>query len=92
MAASGIRAHQIRVLAGVADHLASAVEAVSLGECQWVASEIVEILGAVEDLRHLLETGREVPPRVWAYGSLRVFAGPREWRHSQEWCPRSRLR
>ena len=61
MAASGIRAHQIRMLAGVADHLASAVEAVSLGECQWVASEIVEVLGAVEDLRHLLETGREVP-------------------------------
>ena len=61
MADSGIRAHQIRVLAGVAAHLASAVEAVSLGECQWVASEIVEVLGAVEDLIHLLETGREVP-------------------------------
>jgi len=26
-----------------------------------VASEIVEVLGAVEDLIHLLETGREVP-------------------------------
>jgi hypothetical protein len=61
MADSGIRAHQIRVLAGVAGHLASAVEAVSLGECQWAASEIVEVLGAVEDLIHLLETGMEVP-------------------------------
>ena len=61
MADSGIRAHQIRVLAGVAGHLASAVEAVSLGECQWVASEIVEVLGAVEDLINLLETGMEVP-------------------------------
>ena len=61
MVASGIRAHQIRVLAGAAGHLASAVEAASLGECQWVASEIVEVLGAVEDLIHLLETGMEVP-------------------------------
>lgn len=61
MADSGIRVHQIRVLAGVAGHLASAVEAVSLGECQWVASEIVEVLGAVEDLINLLETGMEVP-------------------------------
>jgi len=61
MADSGIRAHQIRVLAGVAGHLASAVEAVSLGECQWVASEIVEVLGAVEELIDLLETGTEVP-------------------------------
>jgi len=61
MADSGIRAHQIRVLAGLAGHLASAVEAVSLGECQWVASKIVEVLGAVEDLIHLLETGMEVP-------------------------------
>jgi len=66
MADSGIRVHQIRVLAGMARHLASAVEAVSLGECQWVASEIVEILGAVEDLINLLETGMKVPPRVWA--------------------------
>ena len=61
MADSGIRGHQIRVLAGVAGHLASAVEAVSLGEWQWVASEIVEVLGAVEDLINLLETGMEVP-------------------------------
>lgn len=61
MADSGIRVHQIRVLAGVAGHLASAVEAVSLGEWQWVASEIVEVLGAVEDLINLLETGMEVP-------------------------------
>ena len=61
MADSGVRLYQIRVLAGVAGHLASAVEAVSLGECQWVASEIVEVLGAVEDLIHLLETGMEVP-------------------------------
>src|SRR5215471_15464277 len=38
MADSGIRAHHIRVLAGVAGHLAAAIEAVSLGECQWVAS------------------------------------------------------
>jgi len=61
MADSGIRAHQIRVLAGVAGHLAAAIEAVSLGECQWVASEIVEVLGAVDDLINLLETGIEVP-------------------------------
>jgi len=61
MADSGIRAHQIRVLAGVAGHLAAALEAVSLAECQWVASEIVEVLGAVEDLINLLETGTEVP-------------------------------
>ena len=61
MADSAIRAHQIRVLAGVAGHLAAAIEAVSLGECQWVASEIVEVLGAVEDLINLLETGIEVP-------------------------------
>lgn len=61
MADSRIRAHQIRVLAGLAGHLASAVEAVSLGECQWVASKIVEVLGVVEDLIHLLETGMEVP-------------------------------
>jgi hypothetical protein len=61
MADSGIRAHQIRVLAGVAGHLAAALEAVSLGECQWVASEIVEVLGAEEDLINLVETGTEVP-------------------------------
>jgi len=61
MADSGIRAHQIRVLAGVAGHLAAALEAASLGECQWVASEIVEVLGAVEDLINLVEMGIEVP-------------------------------
>ena len=59
MANSSIRAHQIRVLAGVAGHHAAAVE--SLGECQWVAAEIVEVLGALENLIHLLETGMEVP-------------------------------
>jgi len=61
MADPGLRAHQVRVLASVAGHLASAIEAVSLGECQWVASEIVEVLGVVEDLIDLLETGTEVP-------------------------------
>ena len=61
MANSSIRAHQIRVLAGVAGHHAAAVEAVSLGECQWVAAEIVGVLGALENLIHLLETGMEVP-------------------------------
>ena len=61
MADSVKRADQIRALASVAGHLASAIEAVSLNECQWLASEIVEVLGAVEDLINLLETGIEVP-------------------------------
>ena len=61
MADSVIRADQIRALASVAGHLASAIEAVSLNECKWLASEIVEVLGVVEDLIDLLETGTEVP-------------------------------
>jgi hypothetical protein len=61
MADPGIRAHQIRVLAGVAGYLASAIETVSYSECKWVASEIVEVLAVVEDLIDVLEKGTEVP-------------------------------
>jgi len=42
------RAHQIRVLSGVAGHLCSALEALSRGECDWYRTDLLEMLSAID--------------------------------------------
>ena len=42
------RAHQIRVLSGVAGHLCSALEALARGDCDWDTTDLLERLSAID--------------------------------------------
>jgi len=49
------RAHQIRILAGVAGHLTSALDTLALGGVGWVTLELLELLAFVEGMISALE-------------------------------------
>jgi hypothetical protein len=57
----GTGGDQIRVLSGVAGHLASALDVLSLGGCDWFAADILEMLAAIDGqiaaLQELGDTG-----------------------------------
>jgi hypothetical protein len=42
------RAHQIRVLSGVASHLCSALDALARSECDWYTTDLLEMLSAID--------------------------------------------
>jgi hypothetical protein len=42
------RAHQIRVLSGVAGHLCSALEALSRSDCDWYTTDLLEMLSSID--------------------------------------------
>ncbi len=42
------RAHQIRVLSGVAGHLCSALEVLSRSDCDWYTPDLLEMLSAID--------------------------------------------
>jgi hypothetical protein len=42
------RAHQIRVLSGVAGHLCSALETLERSDCHWYMSDLLEMLSAID--------------------------------------------
>ena len=52
---TGARAFQIRTLAGVAAHLASALEVLSLSGCNWFSAEILEMLAVIDGQIAVLE-------------------------------------
>jgi len=49
------RAQQIRILAGVAGHLTSALDTLALGGVGWVTLELLELLAFVEGMISALE-------------------------------------
>ena len=55
MLETGSRAHEIRTLAGVAGHLASALDVLSLSGCDWFVAEILEMLAVIDGQIALLE-------------------------------------
>ena len=42
------RAHQIRVLSGVAGYLCSALEALARSDCDWYTTDLLELLSAID--------------------------------------------
>ena len=48
MTEAAARAHQIRVLSGVAGHLCSALEALSRSHCDWYTTDLLEMLSAID--------------------------------------------
>ena len=42
------RAHQIRVLSGVAGHLCLALEALARSDCDWYTTDLLELLSAID--------------------------------------------
>ena len=42
------RAHQIRVLSGVAGYLCSALETLARSDCDWYTTDLVELLSAID--------------------------------------------
>jgi len=42
------RAHQIRLLAGVAAHLCSAIEGLARSDCDWYTTDLLEMLSAID--------------------------------------------
>ena len=42
------RAHQIRVLSGVAGYLCSALEALARSDCDWYTTDLLEMLSAID--------------------------------------------
>jgi len=52
---TGSRAHQIRALFGVAGHLASALEVLSLSGYDWFSADILEMLAVIDRQILLLE-------------------------------------
>ena len=42
------RAHQIRILSGVAGHLCSALEALARSDCDWYTTDLLEMLSAID--------------------------------------------
>jgi len=57
------RAHQIRVLSGVAGHLCSALEALSRSDCDWYTTDLLEMLSAIDGQIAVLEDLDEGRPR-----------------------------
>jgi ammonia channel protein AmtB len=56
----GSHALQVRTLATVAAHLASALEVLSLSGCNWFSAEILEMLAAIDgQIAGLEELGSE---------------------------------
>jgi hypothetical protein len=51
----GSSGHQIRVLAGVAAHLASALDVLTLGGCDWFAADLAEMLAVIDGHIAILE-------------------------------------
>lgn len=52
---TGTRAFQIRTLCSVAGHLASALDVLSLGGCDWFCADILEMLAVIDGHIALLE-------------------------------------
>jgi hypothetical protein len=52
---TGTRAHEIRALSGVACHLASALDVLSLSGCDWFIADILEMLAVIDRQIALLE-------------------------------------
>lgn len=52
---SGSSGHHIRALAGVAGHLASALDALSLSGCDWFTADILDMLAVIEGQIAVLE-------------------------------------
>jgi hypothetical protein len=52
---TGTRAFQIRTLSGVAGHLASALDVLSLSGCDWFLADILEMLAVIDGQIALLE-------------------------------------
>jgi hypothetical protein len=55
MVDSGVRAHQIRILAAVAGHLTSALDTLALGGVGCVTIDLLELLAFVEGMIAVLE-------------------------------------
>ena len=49
------RAREIRALAGVAGHLASALHVLLLSECDWFVADILEMLAVIDGQIAVLE-------------------------------------
>ena len=58
MVNSGTRAREIRVLSGVAGHLASALDVLLLSECDRFVSDILEMLAVIDGQIAVLEEVR----------------------------------
>lgn len=52
---TGTRAHEIRALSGVAGHLASALDVLSLSGYDWFTADILEMLAVIDGQIALLE-------------------------------------
>jgi hypothetical protein len=52
---TGRSAQEIRVLSGVASHLASALDALLVGECDWFVTDILEMLAVIDGQIAVLE-------------------------------------
>ena len=57
------RAHQIRVLSGVAGHLCSALETLSRSDCDRYTTDLLEMLSAIDGQIAVLEDLDEGRPR-----------------------------
>jgi hypothetical protein len=55
MANTGTRAPEIRILSGVAGHLASALDALLVSGCDWFVADIVEMLAVIDGQIAVLE-------------------------------------
>ncbi len=55
MGNTGTRAREIRALAGVAGHLASALDALLLSGCDWFTGDILEMLAVINEQIAVLE-------------------------------------
>lgn len=49
------RAHQIRILSGVAGHLSSALETLAQSDCDWYRSDLLAMLSAIDGQIALLK-------------------------------------
>jgi len=52
---TGRRAQEIRVLSGVAGHLASALDVLLVSECDWFVADILEMLDVIDGQIAVLE-------------------------------------
>ncbi len=60
MVNTGTRARQIRALSGVAGHLASVIDELSLSGCDWFAADILGMLAVIDgQIAALEEFGNE---------------------------------
>jgi hypothetical protein len=60
MVTTGTRAREIRVLSGVAAHLASALDVLVLSGCDWFVTDILEMLAVIDgQIAVLDELGNE---------------------------------